>query len=130
MLRMVLFLCAALAAMGADDPWAKVKTLKSGYELRVYKRGSAQPLLVKFGELTDENLIVINKTEEMAIPRDQIDRIDSRASAKRPMTRETKASTTATDGSPGTSNSGTVSWGSRPDFETVYRRPAPAPAKK
>ena len=57
MLKLTLFLvCSALAAFGADDPWAKVKAIKSGSELRVYKKGAAQPLLVKMDEATDDRL--------------------------------------------------------------------------
>ena len=63
-------LCLALALFGADDPWAKVKELKSGTELRVYKKGSAAAADVKYGDLTEENLVVINKNEETAIARD------------------------------------------------------------
>ena len=35
---------AALAAFGADDALAKVKALKTGSELQVYKKGSTQPI--------------------------------------------------------------------------------------
>src|SRR5258708_16856770 len=88
MLKSVLFfLCAAALAFGADD-WVKVKELKTGAELRVYKRGAAQPLLVKMDELTDHNLVVIDKNQQIAVPRDQIDRIDTRPLSKRPVTRQ------------------------------------------
>ena len=82
MRKLALFLCTAFLAFGADDPWAKLKELKTGTELRVYKKGAAQPLLVKMDELTDDNLVVINKNEQTAIPRDQIDRVDYRPSGK------------------------------------------------
>ena len=64
MLKTIITLCAAALAFGADDPWAKVKELKTGAELQVYKRGSVQPLSVKMDELTDQNLIVINKNAQ------------------------------------------------------------------
>ncbi len=48
--NLVLFLCTALAAFGADDPWAKPKKLQTGTELRVYKKGAVQPLLVKMDD--------------------------------------------------------------------------------
>ena len=48
MLKTVFVLCCGMSlAMAADDPWAKVKAIKSGSELRVYKKGAAQPLVVK-----------------------------------------------------------------------------------
>src|SRR5215467_9296808 len=78
MLKMFLLMLAAAAVFAADDPWQNVKDLKSGTDLRVFRRGSNQPLLVQMGELTDDNLVVIDKKAERAIPREEIDRIDSR----------------------------------------------------
>ena len=59
MWKSCLMLCAVAIlgvgpSRGADDPWKKVKELKTGSELHVYKRGAAQPLTVKIDELTDE----------------------------------------------------------------------------
>src|SRR5437899_2928313 len=82
MRKLVLLLSTVALAFAADE-WVKVKEQKTGTELRVYKRGAAQPLLVKMDELTDDNLVVINKSEQTAIPRDQIDRIDARPVTKR-----------------------------------------------
>ena len=143
-MRKLLFsLSLALALFGADDPWAKVKELKSGTDLRVYKKGAAQPLNVKMGELTDENLIVIDKKEETAISRDAIERIDARPTGKPRVTSESKVATkdstgdagavtptaNSRGGGPTTESSTSYSVGSRPDFETVYRRAPVAPKK-
>ena len=145
-MRKLLFaLCAAIALFAADDPWAKVKELKTGTELRVFRKGSVQPLLVKMNELTDDNLLVINKNEETAIPRDQIDRIEARPSGKPRFTTENKTGMKDPTGDPkavipapnsggasgGTvrETSSTVSMGSKPEFELVYRRPTGAPKK-
>lgn len=144
MWKLVLFLCTALVAVGADDPWAKLKELKTGTELRVYKKGAAQPLLVKMDELTDDNLVVINKNEQSAIARDEIDRVDYRPSGKSRVIKE--STTKVNDGvgdpravipsprpaapGPSTSTSSTLSLGSKPDFETIYRRPAGTAPKK
>jgi hypothetical protein len=143
MRKLALFLCTAFLAFGADDPWAKLKELKTGTELRVFKKGAAQPVLVKMDELTDDNLVVINKNEQTAIPRDQIDRVDYRPSGSR-VTRQ--STTKVTDGvgdpksvipgpngaasGPSTSTSSGLSIGSKPDFETVYKRPPSAAPKK
>jgi hypothetical protein len=147
MLKTIVVLCAAALAYGADDPWAKVKELKTGTELQVFKRGTAQPMMVKLGDLTDENLLVINKTEETAIPRDQIERIDARSGARSRTINETKVpeKNAATDprstipgpnsppgamSSPSTGVSSGVTW-NKPGFETVYRRTAAStPPKK
>ena len=147
MRRLALLFCTALLAFGADDPWAKLKALKTGSELRVYKRGAAQPLLVKMDELTDDHLVVIDKNAQTAIPRDQIDRVDSRPTGKSRITKETTTKVTdgvgdpkavipgpQQQGNPGpsttTSTNTGFSIGPKPDFETVYRRPSPAPPKK
>lgn len=130
MRTLFLLLLAALAAFGAGDDWAKVKALKTGTELRVYKKGSAQPISALMGDLTDENLIVIVKKTETAIPRDQIDRIDARPSGGPRATKETTTKDgIGPDGSQTSSVSTGYSFGSKPDFEMVYRR-APAAAKK
>ena len=132
MRKLALFLCAALLALGADDPWAKVKELKTGAELRVFKKGAAQPLLVQMDELTDDNLVVIAKNQQTAIPRDQIERVDYRPSGKSRVTKETTSKSDDAVGAtrPSSSTSSNVSIGSKPDFETIYRRPTGAPPKK
>jgi hypothetical protein len=131
MRKLALFLCAALLALGADDPWAKVKELKTGAELRVFKKGAAQPLLVQMDELTDDNLVVIAKIQQTAIPRDQIERVDYRPSGKSRVTKETTSKVNDAAGATGPSNSTSSNLviGSKPDFETIYRRP-PTPPKK
>ena len=94
-------------------------------------------------ELTDDNLVVINKNQQTAIPRDQIDRVDYRPSGKSRVTKETttkvndgvgdpKAVIPGPNGSggPSTSTSSGLSIGSKSDFETVYKRPPSAASKK
>ena len=78
MLKTFLFILAAAVAFGAGDPWLKVKDIKAGTDLRVFRKGKSQPLLVQMGELTADNLVVIQKKTEIAIPREEIDEIDSR----------------------------------------------------
>jgi hypothetical protein len=125
MRSLFLLLLAALVAFSADDDWAKVKSVKTGAELRIYKKGSAQPVLAQMGELTDDNLIVLIKKTESAIPRDQIDRIDARPLAKR-VTKETSDKTSlGSDGQVNSSSSAGYSFGRKPDFEMVFRRVAP-----
>jgi hypothetical protein len=146
MWKTAILLCATAVAFGANDPWAKVKELKTGAELHVYKRGSVQPLNVKMDELTDENLVVINKSAQMAIPRDQIERIDARASGRtRTMTdtqtAEQNAATDPRSAIPGpnqppgavhaatTTTASGVTW-TKQEFETIYRKTAGSPPKK
>lgn len=135
---LVTLLAGAALVQAADDPWAKVKAIKSGTEIRVYKKGSAQPLVVKMDEATDERLIFVNKNEQTSLAKEDIDRLDARPNNKRVVTRETteKQGDSTTDprsaipgptpNRPGpTGSSGTnYSIGGKPDFETVYRRGA------
>jgi hypothetical protein len=130
---LLLSILACAVAFGVTDDWAKVKALKTGAEIRVYKKGSMQPVTAQMDELTDDNLVILVKKTETAIPRDQIDRIDARPASGRPTKQTiTKESTKAGEVAPevpGSSTSTSVSWGSKPDFETVYRRPVGAPKK-
>lgn len=144
MARMLVLILITVAAFAAADPWDKVREIKSGAEVRIFKSGGKPPVLAKFDELTEENLIVVVKNEQTAIPRDQIDRIDARpAQTGSRVVKETRT-TTSTEppgakadpigqpkGAPGpsSSTSSTLSMGSKPDFETVYRRTAAGPRK-
>lgn len=137
-----LLVAAASAAVCADDPWAAVVKLKSGAEIRVVKKGSMQPVIGKFDEANDERLVLVVKNEQMAIQKDQIDRVDARPD--QPGGRvKVEGKTTTNDpqaakepdvgmntkpATPGSATSTGVSFGgSKPDFETVYRRPLGAP---
>jgi hypothetical protein len=145
MWKTAILLCAAVA-LGADDPWAKVKQVKTGAELHVYKRGSVQPLNVKMDELTGENLVVVSKNTQMAIPRDQIERIDARPSGRtrtitNTQTVEQNAASDPRSTIPGpnqppgavhaasTTAASGVTW-TKQDFETIYRKTAGSPLKK
>ncbi len=139
MLRCLAVLLAYGAAFAAEDPWAKVKDLKSGTEIRIYKKGGAQPLTGKLDEARDESLTVVFKNEQVTIEKDAIDRLDCRpVKPGGRMTSETKTKTEAPDAKPpagmahgapvpGSSSSTSVSFGGKPDFEVLYRR---APQKK
>ena len=143
MKRLFFFLLAAIAALAADDPWAKVEALKSGTEIRVMKKGSTQPLLGKIDEANAERLIMVLKNEEIAIPKEQIDRLDYRptAGSRVKVNSKTEANDPAAAREPragmnhepeggGTSTSAGFNVGSKPDFATLYRRPVGAPKKK
>ncbi|HEX4276905.1 MAG TPA: hypothetical protein VHZ74_16225 [Bryobacteraceae bacterium] len=139
MTRLLLVLLAASTAFAADDPWTGVKDLKSGTELRIYKKGTTQPILAKSDDVTADNLIVVVKNEEIAIAKDLVDRIDARPNKSGRVTSETRSKQTDPDpvpkppgqGSavPGTSTSSSIGVGSKPDFEMIYRRPPAVPRK-
>jgi hypothetical protein len=127
-------LATAAVLLAADNPWAKVMELKSRAELRIYKKGSAEPIIAVLDEPGEERLLVVVKNRQVAIAREDIDRLDARPVAKtaRKTTVEQTAKTTDPDYTPhpnggpavpGTSYGSNVSFGgSKPDFETVYRR--------
>jgi hypothetical protein len=139
MTKLLFVLLATSTAFAADDPWARVKELKSGTELRIYKKGTAQPILAKSDEVTEDNLIVVVKNEQIAIAKDLVDRIDSRSNKAGRVTSETKSRQTDADpvpkppghdsAVPGTSTSTSVGIGSKPDFELIYKRTAVPPKK-
>lgn len=134
---------AAAALFAAENPWDKVKELKSGTELLIVRKGVAKPIEAKFDEARDEAIVVVVKNEQRAIPRDEIERIDARKQG-RGMTTETKKTINQPDGTPRVGMGGvpgvpgeTISSGvtfNKPGFETVYRKPlhgmAEKPAKK
>ena len=129
-MRVLLLLVLSLFVSHAADDWAKVKSLKTGAELRVYKKGAGQPIAAQMGDLTDENLIILVKKTETAIPRDQIERIDARPPSGSRVTKESSTKdSVGPDGSNTTSASSGYSFGGKPDFETVYRRTAPSPKR-
>lgn len=131
MLRTLLILLTAIPLAGADDPWLKVRQVKSGAELRVYKKGAKQPMLAKMDEASEEKLVVVLKNEQVAIDKDQIDRIDYRPPHPGGrMKTESKSTTESSDTKAPTSSTSTaLTVQSKPDFETIYRR-APAPPQK
>ena len=124
---LLLLLLAGLVAFGADDDWSKVKALKTGSELKVYKKGSSQPVSATMDELTADNLVVVFKKTQMAIPKDQIDRIDARPGGGAHWTKETTTKESVGPDGPTSSTSTGYSTGGKPNFETVYRRPSGAP---
>jgi hypothetical protein len=138
----------ALPALAGDD-WDKVKDLPSGSDLKIFERGSAQPKLAKYSDLTDSSLIIVVKNEQVAIPKESIDRIDARPPAKKggkKVVSETRVDDPAKPGTdagphgptagpqngpPGPNFSSTTSFGSSGgEFATVYRRASGAPAQK
>jgi hypothetical protein len=135
--RLLLFALAALTVFAAETSWDRVRDLKTGTELRIFKKGSRQPVIGTMDEANDERLVVVIKNEELAIPKDDIERIDFRPATKSHAVKETR--TTQSDSTqttsvgpqpkgsqPGPTTSTTTSIGtaSKPDFETIYRRTA------
>ncbi len=129
-----LLLIATLTCIAAEDSWTKVRGLKSGTEIRIFKKGSRQPILAKADDATEDKLMAVVKNEQVAIAKDDIDRVDARPTQSTPRaTKETRESSTEPnrEGSaahprpadvPTSSSSTSVSFGGKPDFETIYRR--------
>ena len=138
---LVIVLLAAVTAFAADEPWTKVRDLKSGTELRIFKKGGMHPILAKMEEANPDSLIIVLKNEELAIPKDQIDRIDYRPlKTGGRVTKETRSTVETADAKtaaespnnvPGETTSSCTNYvfNSQPDFQTIYRRPPPEPKK-
>jgi len=137
-LRIACFLLASAGAFAADDGWAKVQALDSGVEIRITKEGTKTPVVAKFDQATEENLIIATKTEQVAIPKAKILKIEYRpAQTGSRITRESKVENTPVDkdaarpsvgpartpGPSGSSSSG-ITIGGKPDFQTVWTRGA------
>jgi len=134
---LVIVLLAAVTAFAADEPWTKVRDLKSGTELRIFKKGGMHPILAKMEQANPDSLIIVLKNEELAIPRDQIDRIDYRplrtgGRVTKEVTEtvqgpDAKTAAAALDSVPGESTTASTNYviGSQPEFQTIYRRPPP-----
>jgi hypothetical protein len=136
--RLSFVICASLlfgtALFGKDDPWAKVTELRNRAELRIYKKGVAEPVNAVFFEATDERLIAVVKNAQVSFAKEDIDRVDARpaAAGKKKVAAETKVKTDTPDTTPRPPHgvdvprdswSGGVSFGgSKADFETIYRR--------
>src|SRR5258708_30825360 len=147
MSKIVMLVLAAITILAADNPWTKVRELKSGSELRIYKKGASQPIIATMDEANDERLIALVKNEQLAFAKADIDRIDARPETKGGRMIKTTTSTNTElhdkvaapgpQGQMGPSSSTSTSFSNRPkpDFETIYRRGAarrylPHPARK
>lgn len=144
---------AAIAALvlvaqespASEDTWWKVANLDSGTELRVYKSGSTQPLLVKMDEANAERIVVIKGKAQMAIRKEDITRLDFRPPSKQPRIKREDRMKNSDPGtevqSPGklgsnriphgtTESGSTLTFGNKPDFQTLYRRVLPSLSPK
>ncbi len=134
--NLAIVIAAAALAAAAENSWDKVKEMKSGTEIRIVRRGVAQPIESKFGDATDENVVIIVKNEQKAIPKEEIDRLDARPTGSSRVSTETKhtnerptagppqSKPTEKPNVPGSTYSSGVNIGSKPAYETIYRRPA------
>jgi hypothetical protein len=131
--RLLWFAFATLTLFAADNPWDKVREIKTGTELRILKKGSRQPVLGIMDEANDERIVVVIKNEELAIQKDDIDRIDARPATKSRINKETRVTQSdstqtppvgpqGSQAGPSTSTTTSYSGAAKPDFVTIYRR--------
>jgi hypothetical protein len=134
MKRAILLLLTAAAAFGAEDPWMKVRELKSGVELRIYKLNEQAPILAQLDQAGEESLIVITKNAQLSIPKQDIERIDYREArsqrrgkgvrVERKVAAKNAEVTNNTIPGATTSVATGIRFPSRAHFETIYRRTA------
>lgn len=132
---LILLLLAAIAVAAADDPWQPVRELQRGAQLRVYKVNAKDPLAAKFDRATDGSVIVITKTGQLSVPREEIDRLDCRRADRDRIVKGTRVDRkVAAQGAeitrnttPGatTSVKTTLELPTKSAFYTVYDRKAP-----
>jgi hypothetical protein len=136
--KLAIAFSAVILAGAAENPWDKVKELKSGTEIRIYRNGVAQPIEAKLDEARDDVVVVVVKNEQKAIAKDEIVRLDARPKGGSRVTTETTTKTERPDARPqatpqsrppvpGQSTSSGVSFGGKPAYETIYRRVAHSP---
>ncbi len=119
--RKAFLLLTAMAALGAEDTWVKVRQLRSGTEVRIYTRSATQPVVGRMDEAREDSLVVVIKNKQVAIPKDRIDRIDARPneSASRVTKEKTERVKPDANGS-STSTSSGLTFHPKPNFETIY----------
>jgi len=133
MSRIATFFCFSALLVCAGTPWTNVKDLKNRSELLIYRKGVREPIAATFAEANDDRIVVVVKDKQIAIAKEDIDRVDARpVSAPRKVNVDSSAKETEPDltphlnaGSPvpGTSSSSNVSFGGgKRDFETIYQR--------
>jgi hypothetical protein len=141
MRRVFLLFLAALTAAAATDAWEKVRQVKGGTEIRIFRKGAKQPVLATMDEATEDRISIATKKEQLSIPKDEIDRIDARPDRGGDrVKKETKVEDSGKPARPGVpqehpgpnrSYSSNVTFEGKPDFETIYRRtPMLGPLKK
>src|SRR5689334_3301438 len=115
-----LWMCCALALCAVDE-WQKVKDLKTGSDLRIFKKGAAKPIEAKSANVTESAVVVIMKTRELAIEKADIVQIDYRPPASKPVKTQTRTKGVDASGNPSDSWSSGASWG-REGWQTVFKR--------
>jgi hypothetical protein len=65
-------------AFAAEDPWTKVIALKSGSEVRILKSGEKQPLTGQISEADADRVIVVVKSTQFAIAKEDIEKLEAK----------------------------------------------------
>lgn len=140
MFRILLLLVPVFMALGADDPWAKVSELKRGTQVWVYKTGAKQALAGTLDETREQSLVVILKNQQVAIPKDEIDRVairptktrvtaESRTKTSDPTAKERDLDPEQGPGKPTQTTAGGIRLHPGSALQTIYQRQAETPKK-
>src|SRR5262245_22747069 len=79
--RLVFILISAALACAAQESWADVRSVKSGSELRIYKKGDKKPVTGNVSEISEESVVVSVKHGQESIPREEIAKVELRVNA-------------------------------------------------
>jgi hypothetical protein len=137
-MRLILACCFLISALfGADDPWTKVKELKSGTEIKITRVGAKEVWVGKMDEANDERVLLVLKNSQMAIDRADVMTLEARPGTGRRVTKESTVKQTDASAElakpkvpvPGSkptpqldSYSSGVGFSSKPGFELIYRK--------
>lgn len=137
-MRLILACCFLISALfGADDPWTKVKELKSGTEIKITRVGTKEVWVGKMDEANDERILLVLKNVQMAVDRADVLTLEARPGTGRRMTKESTVKQTDASAElakpkvpvPGSkptpqldSYSSSVGFSSKPGFELIYRK--------
>jgi hypothetical protein len=116
MWKMAAVLLGCAFACAAEDSWAKVKELKTGSDLRVYKKGGLDPITAKSVDVTERKLVVLIKNVETAINKVDVDRVDYQPPAGKAVTTKTY------DATEDSASFSIHRSNSRDGWSTIYRR--------
>jgi hypothetical protein len=129
-LRVFLPLLIVAVALADEDPWAKVQELKSGAEVRILRVDSKEAVQGKLDRASDESVIVVTKSEQLSILKEEIERIDVRTAPAQSRVKGTRIGrkiaprgAEATGNTmPGSNTSVSTGLQRSGSFETIYRR--------
>jgi hypothetical protein len=141
----LLLTLSSIAVLAVDESWVKVRQLGPGTELRVTKIGTRFGIVAKLSEVTEDSVIVITKTEQISVPKEDIATIEYVPATAPPLQRISRSSSTTTidnlpidrdaarqkpgpTRTPGPMGNSSTTYNrssTKPVYEVIWKRPRP-----